>query len=139
MMPRVDFYILALEGTEAREHFCCRLATRAWREGHTVQVRVADEAAAERLDNALWTFDEASFIPHGRESLDGDNPIVISPAPAPGDLMINLTDALPDDWTTCTRIAEIISAEEPIRQTGRTRYRDYQQAGATPQTHRIES
>jgi len=138
-MPRVDFYILALEGTEAREHFCCRLATRAWRQGSTVHVRVADEAAAERLDVALWTFDETSFVPHGREPAHGDNPIVISPAPAPGELMINLTNALPEDWVGHHRIAEIISADEPTRQAGRARYRDYQQAGAAPQTHRIES
>ena len=137
-MPRIDFYILAAEGHDRREHFCCRLAARAWREGLDVHIRTADEAMSERIDGALWTFEEASFVPHGRESLDGDNPIVISADPAPGALIINLADSLPEDWTGRSRIAEIISADAAARKAGRARYRDYQQAGAAPRTHRID-
>ena len=137
-MPRVDFYILAAGGAGAREQFCCRLAARAWRAGLTVYLRAADETMAERLDTALWTFDAASFVPHGRESLAGANPIVIAPASAPGQLLINLGSDLPADWQARERIAEIISTDAAVRRDGRVRYRDYQQAGAEPRTHRIE-
>ena len=137
-MPRVDFYILAAAGPAPREQFCCRLAARAWREGLDVHIRTADAAMAERLDTTLWTFDEASFIPHGREPLAGDNPIVITPEPAPGALVINLADSPPADWTGRHRIAEIISADDAAREAGRARYRDYQNAGARPHTHRID-
>ena len=137
-MPRIDFYILAAEGIAGREHFCCRLAARAWREGLDVHIRTADEAMSERIDEALWTFDEASFIPHGRAPLDGDNPIVIAPTSAPGALVINLAHSLPEDWTERQRVAEIISADAATRRAGRERYRDYQQAGAEPRTHHID-
>ncbi len=137
-MPRVDFYILASADASQREQFSCRLAARAWRAGLTVHIRTADAAMTERLDEALWTFDEQSFIPHGRESCDGDNPIVIAPEAAPGQMLINLGDDLPADWSDRERLAEIISADTAIRRAGRERYRDYQQAGAQPQTHRIE-
>ena len=137
-MPRVDFYILDQADPAQRTHFCCRLAARAWREGLRVWIRTADAAMTERLDTALWTFDEASFIPHGTTALDGDNPIVINEADSPGALMINLGDSLAADWQQRDRIAEIITADEATRQAGRARYRDYQQAGAALQTHRID-
>ena len=137
-MPRVDFYILQQAQPAQRVHFCCRLAARAWREGLSVWIRTGDADASGELDEALWTFDEASFIPHGTTSLDGDNPIVISHDPSPGAVLINLTDSLPGGWQQRDRIAEIITTDEATRQAGRVRYRDYQQAGATPQTHRIE-
>ena len=137
-MPRVDFYILKEALPAQRIHFCCRLAARAWREGLRIWIRTRDASASEQLDEALWTFDETSFIPHGTTSLDGDNPIVISHEPGPGALLINLADSLPGEWDQRDRIAEIITADEATRQAGRARYRDYQQAGATPRTHRIE-
>jgi DNA polymerase-3 subunit chi len=138
MMPRVDFYILGQADPARRMPFCCRLAARAWREGVSVWIRTADTAMTEQLDTALWTFDEASFIPHGTRPLDGDNPIVINEAASPGGLLINLAGSLAADWQQRERVAEIITADEPTRQAGRARYRDYQQAGVVPQTHRID-
>ncbi|MEX0375240.1 DNA polymerase III subunit chi [Spiribacter pallidus] len=138
MMPRIDFYILDRGGDDAREHFCCRLAARAWQQGLDVHIRTADEASAQRLDEALWTFEPESFIPHGQSSQDGHNPIVIHPDPAPGRLLINLGEDLPAQWSERERIAEIITADEAVRRAGRQRYRDYQQAGIDPRTHRIE-
>lgn len=137
-MPRIDFYILAATQPAQRTHFACRLAARAWREGLSVWIRTPDHATSEQLDEALWTFDEGSFIPHGLTPREGDNPIVIGDAPCPGALLINLADSLADDWAERDRVAEIITADEATRQAGRNRYRDYQQAGATPQTHRID-
>ncbi|QGM21269.1 DNA polymerase III subunit chi [Spiribacter sp. 2438] len=138
MMPRIDFYILASEGADAREQFCCRLAARAWRKGLTVLIRPQDEAMAVRLDEALWTFDEQSFVPHGREPLGGDNPVVITTEACPGRLLINLSEDTPADWAQRERIAEIINADARIRDTGRQRYRHYQQAGAELKSHRLE-
>lgn len=137
-MPHIDFYILAAEGADARAHFSCTLAAQAWRDGMNVHIITNDEPSAEHLDTLLWTFEPTSFIPHGRESLNGQNPIVISPKPQPGQLLINLSNTPPEDWTQRTQVAEIISADEPTRQAGRDRYRQYQQAGAKPRTHPID-
>jgi len=137
-MPRIDFYILAAQGADARAQFSCTLATQAWRDGVNVHIITDDEPSAEHLDTLLWTFEPTSFTPHGRVSLKGQNPIVVSPNPQPGHLLINLTNATPGDWTERTQVAEIISADEPTRQAGRDRYRQYQQAGAKPHTHHID-
>ena len=137
-MPRIDFYILAAQGADARAQFSCTLAAQAWRDGMNVHIITDDEPSAAHLDSLLWTFEPTSFVPHGRASLAGQNPIVISPDPQPGQLLINLSNATPGDWTERSQVAEIISADEPIRQAGRDRYRQYQQAGAKPRTHHID-
>lgn len=136
-MPRIDFYILAAHSTEARTRFCCRLATKAWRDGHRVFIRTDSEATAEAIDALLWSAKPTSFIPHGRQSDDGETPVVIDTAPQPGDLLINLAQDMPEDWQQRLRVAEVITADPQVKDAGRQRYRDYHQAGSKPHTHNI--
>jgi DNA polymerase-3 subunit chi len=42
-----------------------RLLERAVAAGHRILVRAASEAEVERLNSLLWTYGEASFLPHG--------------------------------------------------------------------------
>src|SRR5271163_4148734 len=42
-----------------------RLLERAVAAGHRILVRAANEAETERLNSLLWTYGEASFLPHG--------------------------------------------------------------------------
>ncbi len=63
--------------------------TRGWR----VVVQVDDEARVEALNGDLWTFDPASFLPHG-SAADGDaadQPIyVMSGAEAPNGAKVRI-------------------------------------------------
>lgn len=136
-VPRIDFYILPDTLSEARDRFCCRLAAKAWRDGHSVFIRTGSEAQAEQIDQLLWTHNPSSFIPHGRDSDDGETPIVIATSTQPGDLVINLAEDLPPDWNQRGRVAEILTADPINRDAGRQRYRQYQQAGTKPFTHQI--
>lgn len=136
-MPRIDFYILAAQTTEARFKFCCRLAAKAWRDGHRVYIRTQSEADAQAIDTLLWSAQPSSFIPHGRQSDEGETPIVIDIAPQPGDLLINLAQDMPQEWQQRQRIAEIIIADPEVKDSGRQRYREYHRAGAKPHTHDI--
>lgn len=137
---QVDFYVLPEAGGEVRERFCCRLAERAWQKGVPVFVRVPDEAAAERLDQRLWTFRPGSFVPHARSREADGEPVVIGPAPPDGatGLLINLGDDLVDGWQSWPRVAEILSADEPVRRRGRERFRAYRSAGIEPDSHPMQ-
>ena len=42
-----------------------RLLERAYSEGHRVVVRAGSPERVEYLNTALWTYGEASFLPHG--------------------------------------------------------------------------
>jgi len=42
-----------------------RLLGRAWSQGHRIVVRAASVERVEYLSAALWTYEEAAFLPHG--------------------------------------------------------------------------
>lgn len=136
---QVDFYVLPEAGESAREAYCCRLAEKAWRRGLKVFVRTADEAAAERLDQRLWTFSPGSFVPHARAAEADGEPVLIGPdLPAPTDVLINLAPEVAADWQAWPRVVELIAADNDSRRAGRQRYRVYRDGGAEPNTTRLE-
>jgi len=49
------------------------LLERAWTQGHRIVVRVPSPERVEHLSAALWTYGEASFLPHGSVR-DGNAP-----------------------------------------------------------------
>jgi len=116
-------------------HYACRLVRRALASGKPVGVRVSPAQAA-RLDELLWSFDAAEFIPHRR--WDGTT------APMPGEvllvddaarlphrgLLLNLAESLPGDAFQFERVLEVVGREPSVVQAGRVRYRAYQQSGA---------
>ncbi|WP_435101539.1 DNA polymerase III subunit chi [Arhodomonas sp. AD133] len=139
---RVDFYVLPGDTPAAREHFCCRLAEKAWREGLRVVILATDGPAAARLDEALWTFREGSFVPHAlaREA-DTHEPVIITTEapPTDRDMLINVTDRLPDPWQAYERVAEIVIQAAEVIGPARARFRSYRDAGVTPTNHTLGS
>jgi len=61
-MTEVGFYHLK---TTPLERALPRLLERALAEGHRVLVRAGSDERVKALDAALWSFGEASFLPHG--------------------------------------------------------------------------
>ena len=66
--------------SEVRFHHCERrrvdqalpaLLERAYEEGRRVVVRASSDEMAAALNDRLWTYDDASFLPHGAAG-DGD-------------------------------------------------------------------
>ena len=142
-MARVDFYLLGTAGESARRLFACRLAEKAYRLQHTVHIQAVDLHDARQLDELLWTFRDGSFVPHelvGADREGGEAPITIGIAtddvPA-GDLLINLTDELPERLNSFPRIAEIVTSDEDCRRQSRRRFADYRLQGHTLQTHEL--
>jgi DNA polymerase-3 subunit chi len=151
--PRIDFYILEDGRAGGRERFACRLTDKAVRAGHAVYL-LAESEALRGLDELLWTFSQASFIPHAVVRPDGSGPAVIDPAtpvvvadgpPAPEQcragtrrlLLINLTSRPVAGFERLERLAEIVDPEQ--RAPGRERFRYYREHGFEPVIHRIHS
>lgn len=131
MVVQVSFYSDAADPLL----YACRLIRRALTTGKPVGVRVS-AADVVQLDELLWSFDAAEFIPHRR--WDGTTPFAsgevllvddASRLPHRG-LLLNLTDDMPDDALRFERVLEVIGREPSAVQAGRARYRSYQQAGA---------
>ena len=61
-MAEIGFYHLL---ATPLERALPRLLERARAQGHRIVVRAASAERVEHLNALLWTFDEASFLPHG--------------------------------------------------------------------------
>jgi DNA polymerase-3 subunit chi len=61
-MAEIGFYHL---GATPLERALPRLLERALAQGHRVVVRAASAERVEHLNALLWTYDDASFLPHG--------------------------------------------------------------------------
>ncbi len=142
-MSKVDFYVIDGFGTETRYRFACRLAEKAYRLNHTVHIHVADPQTLQQMDDLLWTFRDGSFVPH--EVLE--SPLSNIPAPitigcniAPSrdcDLLINLSEQIPDIADSFPRVAEIVTADEDAKASSRKRFVDYRDRGHTLDTHKL--
>jgi DNA polymerase-3 subunit chi len=141
-MARIDFYLLAAAGESSRRLFACRLAEKAYRLNHTVHIQAVDRQHAQQLDELLWTFRDGSFVPHeviGAQTDPGTAPVTIGVGTdeVRGDLLINLTDEVPQRLDAFPRIAEIVTSDEVCRQRSRKRFADYRQQGHSLQTHEL--
>ena len=141
-MARIDFYVLSQSSEQARHHFACKLAEKAYRLENTVYIVAGSRADAERLDELLWTFRAGSFVPHEVVSAQGDpdSPITIgcnTDEVAPGDLLINLCDEVPAAAEIFPRVAELVSSDQECKQHSRKRYALYRDRGHEINTHNV--
>jgi DNA polymerase III subunit chi len=112
----------------------CRLLRKAHAAGARVVVH-GPGALLNQLDQALWTFDALSFVPHVRLRA-GARPsaqqartqawLVDDVSVVPDrDVLLNLGSTMVDGWQAFARVIEVVSADEPAVQAGRQRWRSY--------------
>jgi DNA polymerase-3 subunit chi len=144
-VTRIDFYILNRPTTDACQIYACRLAEKAVGQNTDVLINVPSAADAARLDELLWTFSQGSFLPHrlltdtARED-QGERVLIgcgTVPEAGPWDLLINLTDELPEFFSQFQRVAELIGITEDSKAAGRERFRYYRDRGYDLHTHQI--
>jgi DNA polymerase III subunit chi len=142
-VERADFYVL--EGSDARERlkFACRVVDKAFGAEQRVLVWLDDDAALQSFDDLLWTFAQDSFVPHEPASAESnweDAPVMLScgaPSPPGVDVLINLSEQVPQATASAVRVIEIIDADPARRQAGRARFKQYRELGVEPTTHNI--
>lgn len=140
-MTRVDFYILEASGAESRLPFACRLADKAYQQGHRVHLHTPSAALAQRLDQLLWTFRQDSFLPHALvddPTADVDAPVGIGCRDAPwpdATVLINLDLTVPIFFSRFERVIEIVTQDEPTRLAARESFRFYRDRGYPLESH----
>ena len=133
-MTRISFYILKSDQYEQRQAFACRLAEKAYSQGHHVYIYTENDSQTAAIDAALWALRADSFVPHQVLSNDNDNnsPILIGHNASPPrlmDVLINLTQNQPLFFSQFERVAEVIDDNDGIKQAGRQRFQFYKQRG----------
>ncbi len=141
-MTQVDFYILDEQAPGDRLGLACRIAGKAWSQGHRVYLHTNSDAEARQLDRLLWTHRDDSFIPHGllKESDIELTPVLIGYGEEAGDehdVLINVATGVPPFFSRFSRVAELIDNDPAVKADGRQRYRTYRDRGYTLNTHHI--
>ncbi len=126
-MIDIGFYQLAQRRAEA---VLPALVTKALAAGHRLLIRTPDAATLDKIDAALWSFAADSFMPHGIDTLVGDEraasqPVLLSTA---GDWRRNAADCLaqvggdiPDDLSGLSRVLFLFDADS--LESARARWR----------------
>jgi len=122
--------------------FACRLLRKAW----AARVPLLVTAPADTLgllDQALWTFEAQTFVPHVRlpgpaAALAPRTPIWLAEAPPPRPrpaVLVNLAADPPAQADDFERVIEIVGIGDAERLAGRRRWRHYEGWGVTPLHH----
>lgn len=152
-MTKVDFYILPADSVEQRHLFACRLAEKAYKLGNHIYIHSDDHAQANTLDQLLWSWRKGSFVPHQVAPASPPPPInhelpaaiVIgfgdgaNISPRHNDLLINLSNNVPDFFSRFERVSEIVVQEPAITKATRTSFRFYRDRGYPLNTHDLRN
>jgi len=131
--------------------YVCRLLRKAVGAGARVVV-LGDDAQLQRLDLDLWAVSPTDFLPHtlvgaaapstgrGDERNPHDrNPIVLTPAiamtQAPREVLVNLTDQVPQEFAQFARVIEVVGLDDTDRAEARLRWKRYTELGYTIARH----
>lgn len=141
-MTRIDFYILNSQQENSRELFCCRLAEKAYQQGHRIYINVRDSSQLGRLDQLLWTFRDGSFLPHELyQGETGAAAVQLGLHQQPGDhhdVLINLADETPLFFSQFARLADITTQQDEIAAPARKRFKFYRDRGYPLNHHSID-
>lgn len=129
---RVQFY----HNTEDPLALACELIARAHAGGRKVALRLPDANSTRRADQMLWTDEQCLFVPHvaAGSPLAAETPVILAEAGAQtpwphADMLFNLADDVPPDFSGFRMLIEIIGREESQRAPARSRWMEYKRQG----------
>jgi DNA polymerase III subunit chi len=131
-LAQVGFYHLL---STPLERALPRLLERAREQGYLIVVRAGSVERVAQLDAALWTYDEASFLPHGaaRDGNASAQPIWLTAGddnPNQATMLVLVDGVEAADLTSFARCADIFDgSDESAVEAARERWRRAQEAG----------
>ncbi|MCO4093722.1 MAG: DNA polymerase III subunit chi [Acidovorax sp.] len=116
--------------------YACRFARKVQRSGSRLVITGAAETLAG-LDRMLWLMTPQDFVAHCLAGADEElmlaSPVLLAEDPRSAlhhDVLLNLTDAVPEGFGRFDRVVEVVSAhDEADRLQARTRWRHYASRG----------
>ncbi len=144
-MTRIDFYVLPDEDAHNRAMLVCKLTEKAFRHDKSVFIHSEDVTLLQQLDEQLWQFRPDSFVPHRLLASDDHaqyndtDPVQLSTGEPGSDchVLINLSSTVPTFFSRFERTLEVVNSAENVRDSGRERYKFYQQRGYPLHHHKM--
>ena len=137
-MTRVGFYVVQAADQAQRMQVAARLADKAFQQGHRIFINAVDESQARSLDELLWSFRPASFLPHGLHGQEHADSIAIGWGQEPEnhtDLLINLQLNIPRFFSRFARVAEVVTQDPASLEALRESWKFYQERGYQLEKH----
>ncbi len=133
-MGEIGFYHLL---STSLERSLPKLLERAWTQGHRIVLRAASRERVEHLSATLWTYEEASFLPHGsvRDGNAAIQPIWLtdrSENPNGASLLVVVDGVEAEDIGSYTRCVDLFDGNDAgAIEAARARWRRAREAGHT--------
>lgn len=137
-MTLVGFYVVQNAEPGQRLQVAARLADKAYQRGHRIFINAADETQACELDELLWSFRPASFLPHALHGEEHSDTIAIGWGQEPdnhSDLLINLQLAIPAFFSRFQRVAEVVTQDPASLAALRASWKFYKERGYQLEKH----
>jgi DNA polymerase-3 subunit chi len=112
-----------------------RLLERALKEGYRIIVMAGSAERVEHLNQLLWTFDEASFLPHGsaRDGHADQQPVFLTAAegnPNEAGMLVLVDGAHPASLGSFKRVCDMFDGNDAgAVEAARQRWREAKAAG----------
>ena len=139
-MSKVNFYLLKNGQSSEQYVFACRLCEKILSQKLKAYIHTDTQEQAQYLDDLLWSYRPESFLPHCLIDTETDEEVSIVIGYADkflekSDVLINLSQDIPDFHASFSRIVEIIAADDESKAQGRLRWKQYKDAGYELETH----
>ena len=119
-----------------REEIKRKIMTRAT--ARRKQLKPRQPKQARTLDELLWSFRPASFVPHGLHGQEHSDTIAIGWGQEPqdhNDLLINLQLDIPPFFSRFQRVAEVVTQDPDSLQALRKSWKFYKERGYQLEKH----
>ena len=121
--------------------YSCRLLRKAYLGGASVVV-TAEPAVLAELDQLMWSFSPAEFVPHCRagsaESTLAVTPVVLADSlkDCPHySVLVNLGQKIPAEFERVERFIEVVAQTDDDRLAARSRWKHYTDRGYAMKRH----
>lgn len=135
-MTEIDFCFNVVD----KLRLVSRYAVKSMKQENRLFIFAPDEQMAGAVRQALWSFEQTSFIPHcsGSNALAAETPVIVDHATEPlihDDLLLNLSPSHPPFFSRFKRLIEIVGNEEEDKAAARERFRFYRDRGYEIRRH----
>jgi DNA polymerase-3 subunit chi len=129
-------------GAPDKVAYVCRLLRKAVGAGAKVVV-LADAEMVQSIDSELWALSPVDFVGHcvgtATSTMKEISSVVlvteIQQALANRQILVNLTESIPEEFDTFDRLIEVVSVDESDRNHARRRWKDYTDRGYSIARH----
>ncbi len=141
-LTQVDFYVTQYAALTELNLLIAKISAKAFNQQERVFILCQNRSHAEELDNALWAYQDISFLPHSLIDATPTNlsvnPILLSyeeKSPQENGILINLSLTIPSWYQQFKRIIETVY--ENNKTLARQHYTFYKDAGFSVKSHTI--